>query len=98
VLKFEMVVLSRLKIQTGFLRQSTRTNCPSSRCHGSKFDLAGRVYTGVPAPINLMIPPYHFVSNTLIQIGVSPKEHEIAQGGKLVSNQGGCKHQQSPQC
>jgi ubiquinol-cytochrome c reductase iron-sulfur subunit len=39
--------------------------------------LAGRVYTGVPAPINLMIPPYHFVSNTLIQIGVSPKEHEI---------------------
>jgi ubiquinol-cytochrome c reductase iron-sulfur subunit len=48
--------------------------CP---CHGSKFDLAGRVYTGVPAPINLMIPPYHFVSNTLIQIGVSPKEHEI---------------------
>ncbi|CAC9635437.1 ubiquinol-cytochrome c reductase iron-sulfur subunit [bacterium endosymbiont of Bathymodiolus sp. 5 South] len=48
--------------------------CP---CHGSKFDLAGRVYIDVPAPINLMIPPYHFVSDTLIQIGVSPEEHEV---------------------
>ncbi len=43
--------------------------CP---CHGSKFDLAGRVYSGVPAPTNLVIPPYHFVSDSLIQIGVDP--------------------------
>ncbi len=44
--------------------------CP---CHGSKFDLAGRVYAGVPAPTNLIIPPYHFVSDTLIKIGIDPK-------------------------
>ena len=37
--------------------------CP---CHGSKFDLAGRVYKGVPAPINLEIPPHKFSGNTLI--------------------------------
>ena len=38
--------------------------CP---CHGSKFDLAGRVYSGVPAPTNLKVPPYSFIdSNTLI--------------------------------
>lgn len=48
--------------------------CP---CHGSKFDLAGRVYQGAPAPTNLVIPPYHFVSDTLIKVGVSPKEHEV---------------------
>jgi ubiquinol-cytochrome c reductase iron-sulfur subunit len=44
--------------------------CP---CHGSKFDLAGRVYAGVPAPTNLVIPPYHFISDSLIRIGVNPK-------------------------
>jgi len=44
--------------------------CP---CHGSKFDLAGRVYKNTPAPINLAIPPYHFVSDTLIRLGVDPK-------------------------
>jgi len=44
--------------------------CP---CHGSKFDLAGRVYSGAPAPTNLIIPPYHFVSDSLIRIGVDPK-------------------------
>lgn len=44
--------------------------CP---CHGSKFDLAGRVYKGVPAPTNLVIPPYHFVTDSLIRIGVDPK-------------------------
>ncbi len=43
--------------------------CP---CHGSKFDLAGRVYAGVPAPTNLVIPPYSFVSETLVRIGVDP--------------------------
>ena len=41
--------------------------CP---CHGSKFDLAGRVYKGVPAPVNLEIPPYHFISENRILIGL----------------------------
>jgi len=40
--------------------------CP---CHGSKFDLAGRVYKGVPAPKNLAIPPYHFMGDNRILIG-----------------------------
>jgi ubiquinol-cytochrome c reductase iron-sulfur subunit len=41
--------------------------CP---CHGSKFDMAGRVYKGVPAPVNLEIPPYHFATETRIVIGL----------------------------
>ncbi len=40
--------------------------CP---CHGSTFDLAGRVFKNVPAPINLAVPPYRFVSDTRIIIG-----------------------------
>lgn len=40
--------------------------CP---CHGSKFDLAGRVFKDVPAPTNLRIPPYRFVNEGVIQIG-----------------------------
>lgn len=40
--------------------------CP---CHGSRFDMAGRVYKGVPAPSNLVIPPYRFLSDTLILVG-----------------------------
>jgi ubiquinol-cytochrome c reductase iron-sulfur subunit len=40
--------------------------CP---CHGSKFDLAGRVYRGVPAPTNLPVPPYIFLSDNRILIG-----------------------------
>lgn len=40
--------------------------CP---CHGSKFDLAGRVYKGVPAPTNLVIPPHKYLSDTLILVG-----------------------------
>lgn len=40
--------------------------CP---CHGSSFDLAGRVFKGVPAPINLQVPPYRFVSDSKIIIG-----------------------------
>lgn len=40
--------------------------CP---CHGSKFDLAGRVLKGVPAPTNLEVPPYRFESDTMIVIG-----------------------------
>jgi ubiquinol-cytochrome c reductase iron-sulfur subunit len=40
--------------------------CP---CHQSKFDLAGRVFKGVPAPTNLIVPPYRFVGDTRIVIG-----------------------------
>lgn len=40
--------------------------CP---CHGSWFDLAGRVYRGVPAPTNLEVPPYRYVTDNLIVIG-----------------------------
>ena len=43
--------------------------CP---CHGSKYDPAGRVFSGVPAPYNLPVPPYTFVSNTTIRIGENP--------------------------
>jgi ubiquinol-cytochrome c reductase iron-sulfur subunit len=45
--------------------------CP---CHGSWFDLAGRVYRGVPAPTNLEIPPYRYVSDTQLVIGELAKE------------------------
>jgi ubiquinol-cytochrome c reductase iron-sulfur subunit len=41
--------------------------CP---CHGSKFDLAGRVFKGVPAPINLEVPPYTFETDSVVLIGV----------------------------
>ena len=41
--------------------------CP---CHGSKFDLAGRVYKGVPAPLNLLVPPHRFVRDDLSLIGL----------------------------
>lgn len=40
--------------------------CP---CHGSKFDIAGRVFKGVPAPTNLVIPPYKYLSDTTILVG-----------------------------
>lgn len=40
--------------------------CP---CHGSKFDMAGRVYKGVPAPVNLTIPPYRFIDANTLRIG-----------------------------
>jgi ubiquinol-cytochrome c reductase iron-sulfur subunit len=39
-------------------------------CHGSKFDLAGRVYKSVPAPSNLKVPPHRYVNDTMILIGV----------------------------
>jgi ubiquinol-cytochrome c reductase iron-sulfur subunit len=43
--------------------------CP---CHGSKYDLAGRVFKNVPAPYNLPVPPYTFVSDTAIRVGENP--------------------------
>jgi ubiquinol-cytochrome c reductase iron-sulfur subunit len=42
--------------------------CP---CHGSKFDISGRVFKDVPAPTNLPVPPYRFVSDTRILIGAA---------------------------
>ena len=42
--------------------------CP---CHGSRFDLAGRVFKAVPAPINMLVPEYHFISDHEIIIGES---------------------------
>jgi ubiquinol-cytochrome c reductase iron-sulfur subunit len=43
--------------------------CP---CHGSKYDLAGRVYKNVPAPYNLPVPPYFFVDDNTLRIGENP--------------------------
>ncbi len=40
--------------------------CP---CHGSKFDMAGRVYQGVPAPLNLVVPPHYYMSERTILVG-----------------------------
>lgn len=40
--------------------------CP---CHGSKFDLAGRVFKNVPAPTNLVVPPHEYLTDTLLRIG-----------------------------
>ncbi len=45
--------------------------CP---CHKSRFDLAGRVYQGVPAPTNLVVPPYRFPDDHHVLIGEGPKE------------------------
>lgn len=45
--------------------------CP---CHGSRFDLAGRVFKDVPAPTNLVVPPYEYLSDEVILIGKNPGE------------------------
>jgi ubiquinol-cytochrome c reductase iron-sulfur subunit len=44
--------------------------CP---CHGSKFDLSGRVYAGVPASANLLVPPYSFEDDKVLVVGVNPE-------------------------
>jgi ubiquinol-cytochrome c reductase iron-sulfur subunit len=44
--------------------------CP---CHGSKFDMAGRVFRGAPAPTNLPVPPYTFLSDSTLLIGEDKK-------------------------
>ena len=49
--------------------------CP---CHGSKFDLAGRVYKNVPAPTNLEVPPHRFLSENLIEVGVDTDPEDLA--------------------
>lgn len=45
--------------------------CP---CHGSKFDLSGRVFKGSPAPINLVVPPYKYLTENTLLIGVDTEE------------------------
>lgn len=48
--------------------------CP---CHGSKYDLSGRVYSGVPAPLNMPVPQYHWQGNVVV-VGVDPPENAAA--------------------
>jgi ubiquinol-cytochrome c reductase iron-sulfur subunit len=43
--------------------------CP---CHGSRYDLSGRVFRGVPAPYNLPVPPHHFVGDGVVRVGENP--------------------------
>jgi ubiquinol-cytochrome c reductase iron-sulfur subunit len=47
-------------------------------CHGSKYDLAGRVFQGVPAPLNLPVPPYHFANDTTLVVGENPNGETFA--------------------
>jgi ubiquinol-cytochrome c reductase iron-sulfur subunit len=55
--------------------------CP---CHGSRFDLAGRVFQGVPAPTNLVVPPYTFLDKHRILVGKDPSEAKF----KAISDAG----------
>jgi ubiquinol-cytochrome c reductase iron-sulfur subunit len=49
--------------------------CP---CHKSRFDMAGRVFQGVPAPTNLVVPPHYYENDTTIVIGVDPSSSNSA--------------------
>lgn len=53
-------------VESGFL-------CP---CHGSKFDLAGRVFQRVPAPLNLAVPPYYYIDDQTLFIGEDAGQQE----------------------
>ena len=44
--------------------------CP---CHGSRYDLSGRVFKNMPAPTNLVVPPYHFLGDNRVVIGEDPQ-------------------------
>ena len=44
--------------------------CP---CHGSRYDMAGRVYEAQPAPLNLEVPPYRFDDDSTLTIGLDPE-------------------------
>nr|VFK18330.1 MAG: ubiquinol-cytochrome c reductase iron-sulfur subunit [Candidatus Kentron sp. LPFa]VFK33167.1 MAG: ubiquinol-cytochrome c reductase iron-sulfur subunit [Candidatus Kentron sp. LPFa] len=50
--------------------------CP---CHGSRFDLAGRVFQGVPAPTNLVVPPHAYLNDSRILIGVDQDSIDVQQ-------------------
>jgi ubiquinol-cytochrome c reductase iron-sulfur subunit len=49
-------------------------------CHGSRYDLAGRVFKDVPAPYNLPVPPYFFPDKNSVMIGQNPKGEQFALG------------------
>ena len=49
-------------------------------CHGSKYDLAGRVYKNMPAPYNLPVPPYVFLNKSSLSIGKNPKGNNFDLG------------------
>ena len=51
--------------------------CP---CHGSRYDLAGRVFKGVPAPLNLPVPPYRLVNETTLRVGENPPNQQFTLG------------------
>ena len=51
--------------------------CP---CHKSRYDIAGRVFQGVPAPANLVVPPYKFVDDNATSVSVS------AEGSSVMAN------------
>jgi ubiquinol-cytochrome c reductase iron-sulfur subunit len=51
--------------------------CP---CHGSRYDLAGRVFQGVPAPYNLPVPPYHFPKDKVLRLGENPAGQSFSLG------------------
>jgi ubiquinol-cytochrome c reductase iron-sulfur subunit len=55
--------------------------CP---CHGSKYDLAGRVYKNVPAPFNLPVPRHRYVTDKVIRIGEDPKDSKSTWTEPLV--------------
>ncbi len=55
--------------------------CP---CHGSKYDLAGRVYKNVPAPLNLPVPRHYYVTDKVIRIGEDPKDSKSSWREPLV--------------
>ena len=55
--------------------------CP---CHGSRFDLAGRVFKGVPAPSNLMVPPHWYVDEKVIECGAHPVS-EVKESGAVAT-------------
>jgi len=54
--------------------------CP---CHGSKYDLAGRVFKDVPAPYNLPVPPHRFLNDRMIRIGENPADVKFEFGSIL---------------
>jgi ubiquinol-cytochrome c reductase iron-sulfur subunit len=66
-------------VPTFFPQPSDSTPAPSwpggyfCYCHGSKYDLAGRVRKNVPAPYNLPVPPYNFVNDKTVRIGENPE-------------------------
>ena len=55
------------------------------QCHGSKFDLAGRVLLGAPAPVNLEVPPHHYVSDSLVIIGQDQGDQQSEQERSVTS-------------